>query len=162
MIRKILQLLIVALSAVLISGCQSSVRTTTSYTTSETECLGVELDGSQTVYAWGIGRAKNDAVEQAKKNAIRDVLFKGIRGGNGECNTRPLIAEVNAQERYESYFNRFFRDKGEYTRFVNFADSRRRTYEKQENKYQFKYGATIRVLRSELKEKLIADNILKQ
>ena len=43
------------------------------------ECLGVELDGSQTIKSWGMGTRKIDAIEQAKKNAVRDVLFKGIR-----------------------------------------------------------------------------------
>ncbi|GHT37232.1 hypothetical protein FACS189414_5480 [Bacteroidia bacterium] len=159
--RTIYRLFFVGLLAAGMSGCSTN-KTTSSYITTETECLGVELDGSQTLYAWGTGRSKNDAVEQAKKNAIRDVLFKGIRGGSQECNTRPLVAEVNAQERYESYFNQFFKDNGEYTRFVNMSDTRRRTYEKQENKYEFKYGATIRVLRSELRQKLLSDNILKQ
>ena len=36
----------------------------------ETECLGIEGDGSQTLRAWGTGRNRADAVEQAKKNAV--------------------------------------------------------------------------------------------
>ena len=47
----------------------------------ESECMGVELDGSQTLKAWGTGRNYSDACEQAKKNAVRDVLFKGIKNG---------------------------------------------------------------------------------
>ncbi|MCQ2265859.1 MAG: hypothetical protein MJZ46_07480 [Bacteroidales bacterium] len=68
------------------------------YYTPEIECLGVEEDGSQTLRSWGVGRNKQDAIEQAKKNAVKAVLFKGIQKGNGECNVRPLIYEVNAQE----------------------------------------------------------------
>ena len=33
-----------------------------------TECYGTELDGSLTLKAWGNGRHRWDAVEQAKKN----------------------------------------------------------------------------------------------
>ena len=47
----------------------------------ETQCLGVEEDGSQTLRTWGFGNKKKDAVEQAMKNAVRDVLFKGISRG---------------------------------------------------------------------------------
>ena len=45
----------------------------------ETECIGVEGDGSQTVKGWGSGRNREDAVEQSKKNGLSSVLFKGIR-----------------------------------------------------------------------------------
>ena len=37
--------------------------------TYDTECIGVEGDGSQTVKGWGSGRNREDAVEQAKKMA---------------------------------------------------------------------------------------------
>ena len=54
----------------------------------EPECLGVELDGSVTLRSWGTGRNRIDAVDQAKKNAVYHVLFKGIRKGNPECSPR--------------------------------------------------------------------------
>lgn len=42
-----------------------------------------------------------------KENAVRDVLFKGVVAGSRECSVRPLITEVNAQERYASYLTTF-------------------------------------------------------
>ena len=63
----------------------------------KTECAGVEGDGSQTLIAWGNGRNRFDAIEQAKKNAVRDVIFKGITDGKDECNNRPVLGEVNAR-----------------------------------------------------------------
>ena len=86
------------------AGC-SSKKSVSSYHSFESECLGVELDGSETLRAWGRGKNRTDAIEQAKKNAVRDVLFKGVVAGSRECSVRPLITEVNAQERYASYFN---------------------------------------------------------
>ena len=41
----------------------------------QTECISVEQDGSQTLRVWGKGRNRVDAVEQAKKNAVYEVLF---------------------------------------------------------------------------------------
>ena len=32
----------------------------------------------RTLRAWGRGKNRTDAIEQAKKNAVRDVLFKGV------------------------------------------------------------------------------------
>ena len=97
----------------------SSKKSVSSYHSFESECLGVELDGSETLRAWGRGKNRTDAIEQAKKNAVRDVLFKGVVAGSRECSVRPLITEVNAQERYASYFNDFFRDGGEYLKYVS-------------------------------------------
>ena len=51
-------------------------KSVSSYHSFESECLGVELDGSETLRAWGRGKNRTDAIEQAKKNAVRDVLFK--------------------------------------------------------------------------------------
>ena len=130
----------------------------------ETECMGVELDGSQTVKAWGKGKDRNDAVEQARKNAVRDVIFKGIRNGNDECNMKPLIVEVQAAEKYEDYFFEFFADGGKYAQFVSDVDESLFPKIKKDRRAQgseVSYGVIIRVLRQELKKQLIADNILK-
>ncbi len=131
----------------------------------EAECLGVELDGSQTLRVWGTGKNKKDAVEQAKKNAVRTVIFKGIRAGVAGCNTKPILFEVNAEEKYEDYFNAFFMDKGEYLKYVSMKDEKRtglftKDKEKEKGQHFVKYGITVRVLRSELKKRLEIDKIL--
>ncbi|MBQ3657977.1 MAG: hypothetical protein II956_14245 [Bacteroidales bacterium] len=131
------------------------------FTKYETECLGVEGDGSQTLRAWGTGRNRSDAVEQAKKNAVYDVLFKGIRAGSSECNQKPLIPEVNARERYEDYFDLFFADGGEYTKFVSVADEKLFSKDKSKNKNGAQFGVTVRVLRAELKAQLKSDGLIK-
>lgn len=149
------------LTLTLIYSCGSSPKTVGAHYSSETECLGAELDGSQTVRAWGTGRNKTDAVEQARKNAVRDVLFKGITKGTGDCYAKPLILEVNAQEKYEYYFNTFFQDGGAYKAYVSNEDTRSGSSVSSSTSTQVKYGVVVRVLRSELKERLIADQILK-
>lgn len=138
---------------------------TSAYYEYDAECLGVELDGSQTLRIWGVGRNKKDAVEQAKKNAVRVVLFKGIHSGLSGCNTNPVVFEVNAEEKYEDYFNVFFMDGGEYLKYVSMKDERRinlfkKDKEKEKSRHFVKYGITVRVLRSELKKRLTDDNIL--
>ena len=154
------KLIALALISVMLIACSPKKTVTASYTY-ETECLNRELDGSETLRAWGSGRNRSDAIEQAKKNAVRDVLFKGIRNGNGGCSTRPLITAVNAEEKYEDYFNSFFRDGGAYKNFVSMADTKFNSSRSESTGLQDKYGIVLRVLRSELKEKLIQDEILK-
>ncbi len=130
----------------------------------ETECLGVELDGSQTLKAWGNGRNRMDAVEQAKKNAVFAVIFQGINNGKELCENKPLITQPNAREINEDYFNVFFNDKGAYLAFVNLKDERLNTkiYRSRKSARQsITHGVVVRVLRSELKKKLINDGIIK-
>jgi uncharacterized protein YceK len=147
----------------ILSGCSSQKKIAGNYTY-KTECLGIELDGSQTVKAWGNGRNRFDAIEQAKKNAVRDVLFNGIIEGKSDCEKRPVVPEVNAQLKYETYFNKFLADGGEYKNYVSMKDEQlgqKGTRDQKGARESVTLGLVIRVLRLELKQKMIADGILK-
>lgn len=148
------------LSTVLLLLASCSSTKSTAYLTYETQCLGVELDGSQTLLAWGDGKNKADAEEQAKKNAVRDVIFRGINAGKSECTRSPLVNTPNAQQKYEDYFNRFFADGGEYKKYISMSDQKRGSGNKEHYKYGEKRSVTVRVLRSELKKRLQEDGIL--
>lgn len=156
---KNVYIIIVVSCIFVLTGCKST--STSSFVSYETTCLGVENDGSQTLRAWGTGRNRSDAVEQAKKNAVNDVIFKGIISGSEGCNMRPLVTEVNARERYEEYFDRFFMDGGEYKKYVSSEDEKNNSKVSQKNKIGAKYGVTVRVLRNELKSRLKNDGVIK-
>lgn len=130
------------------------------YARNSIRCLGVELDGSQTLRVLGYGRNRSDAKEQAMKNAVWAVIFDGIRDGVEGCNMRPLVTEVNARERYEDYFNIFFADNGAYKQYVSLRDTKVRSGGKAKDKVGYSYDLTIRVLRAELKARLRADNVI--
>lgn len=153
--KKILFILFAAFSLM-----SANVQAQTVYARSSIRCMGVELDGSQTLRVQGYGRNRSDAKEQAMKNAVRAVIFDGIRDGVEGCNMRPLVAEVNAQERYEDYFNIFFADNGEYKKYVSLRDTKTRSGGKSKDKLGYAYDLTIRVLRAELKARLKADNLI--
>lgn len=150
------------LIGILLLGACGPKKTVSSHYTSETECLGAELDGSQTLRAWGTGKNKSDAVEQARKNAVRDVIFNGVRKGTNDCSLKALLLEANAKEKYEDYFNTFFKDDGTYKLFVGNEDTPVRSDISSSNKSQDKYGVVVRVYRSKLKDRLINDGIIKQ
>lgn len=151
------------LFAFMITSCKTSTYARYDY---KSECLGTELDGSQTIKAWGKGRDWKDAADQAKKNAVRDVIFKGILDGQEGCSQKPLVTEVNAIEKYEAYFNKFFADGGEYKDFISLKDEKISNHiirkAKMRDKDNSVYSIVVRVKRSELKEKLINDGILKK
>ncbi len=153
---KKLVLIIIAALAITCAEAQ----TQPVYARSSIRCLGVELDGSQTLRVQGYGRNRSDAKEQAMKNAVWAVIFDGIRDGVEGCNMRPLVAEVNAKERYEDYFNIFFADNGAYKQYVSLQDTKKRSGGKVKDKLGYSYDLTIRVLRAELKARLKADNVI--
>jgi hypothetical protein len=145
------------------TSCSLS-RQTAGYYDFPTECLGSELDGSQTLLVFADGRNRSDAVEQAKKNAVREVLFKGIINGKSTCDPRPLVPEVNADRKYETYFGAFFADGGEYLKYVSLADERiynKITRDRSKGSKQIKNSVVVRVELLKLKEKLRTDQIIK-
>ncbi len=127
----------------------------------EPVCIGREQDGTLTLRVWGEGRNRSDAKEQARKNAVYEVLFNGVLKGNDGYNMRPIVAEVNARERYRDYFDIFFMDGGEYLKYVSLADKRFGSTKKIKGTNQVRYCMTIRVLIPELRTRMKEDGILK-
>ncbi len=109
-----------------------------------------------------IGMLTTEQFTQVQNISIgpRGEVFDGIREGVSGCNMRPLVTEVNARERYEDYFNVFFADGGEYKKYVTLRDTKKRSANKSKDKVGYSYEMTIRVLRSQLKARLKADNVI--
>ncbi len=126
------------------------------------ECLGTEGDGSQTLRVTGTGRNKRDAEEQAKKDAVMAVIFDGIRSGMSGCETRPILSEMDARDKYEEYFHTFFLDKGPYSEYVTMQDSRRGSKVKSKTMAFMNYRVTVRVYRNDIKRRLIKDGVIKK
>lgn len=84
---------------------------------SECSCIGSGNGGSIRITAYGFGKTNNLAVENAKKNAIQEVIFKGIKAGNAGCPSRPIVEDIN--KRQTTYFTDFFRENGNYLQFIN-------------------------------------------
>jgi len=127
----------------------------------ETECIGKEMDGSLTLRVWGTGRNRTDALEQAKKQAVYDVLFRGVAKGNTDYTMRPIMTEVNARERYQDYFDIFFMDRGEFLKYISMEDKRAgSTKVTKRNFRDVTVGVTVRVLVPQLRARLKADGLL--
>ncbi|MDB5127971.1 hypothetical protein [Mucilaginibacter sp.] len=141
------------------SGCTEQKRLNSSYTY-KTECLGVEFDGSQTVIAYSSKRNKEDAIEDAKKIALRDLLFSGLTEGKPNCDVKPILNEANAYASHEAYFIRFFAN--DYRSFAIFKEERpgqKAKNQKVKNVAQSN-GYVLKISRPALKQKMISDGIL--
>lgn len=143
-----------------IFGC-SQQREMPAYYNYKTECLGIGLDGSQTIIAYGYGMNGKEAIAQSLRNGMYDLLFKGIVSEKQECNLKPIVPEVNAKEKYEEYFNKFFASDGEYLKFIKDTSSKKwPTTVSQNGSPRIMYKTTFHILRLELRKKLIEENII--
>lgn len=127
--------------------------------TFDATCLGVEGDGSQRMRVWGQGKDCSQAIEQAKINAVETVLFQGIKA-DGPCATHPLVPQVNAREKHQEYFDRFFAHKGSYSRFVKEVPGGTASRVKAKGPSQEAYAINVVVDVPSLRLQLVKDHIL--
>jgi hypothetical protein len=92
---------------------------------SDTEKFQYEIEGvsngSQGTYlvrVWSYSSKTKLDVEISKKNAVHGVIFKGYAGTKDVRPQRPLIAAPGAEVEHADYFNLFFKDGGEYNKYV--------------------------------------------
>mgnify|MGYP004637206349 CR=1 FL=1 len=141
-------------------GC--GVKSSQAYYSYDSKIISSEKDGTYNIRACGRGRNAVVAYEEAKKQAVYDVVFNGVVSGNGQINSlRPLMTDMNAKEKYEDYFNAFFAEKGAYAQFASLKDRRILSSDWNRNKMQVLAQVSVTVDRAALKKKLIEDNILK-
>ena len=153
-------LFIAAIVLVVLSGCKSKEVTTTAFHNYTTECLGKSMDGSQTLRVWASGRNRADAIEQAKKKAVYDLVFTGIQAGNGECNSYPIVDEANARKKYEDYFDTFFADGGAFLKYVSIANQKKSAMQRFLGDGTQTFGIIVTVNRSALRQRFVSDNII--
>ena len=126
----------------------------------ETICIGSNPDGSQRVKGYGRAKTKAEAIEMAKKNALKDVIFKGIRGGSQGCEVKPVIFDPNMQETRSDYFNKFFGTGGDYAKFVSAETKDIPANEIKQAGADITIGVVMTVNRATLKQKFIDDKLL--
>lgn len=149
-----------SISMSLLFGCKPFSTSVAGNYNYKTECLDNKLNGTIVLKAWGKGDNKNEAISQAKKNALEAILFQGILDGKPNCDTKPLVTEVNAYEKNKAYFDDFFSDKGIYLNFID-ADTSEKNAVIIPSANKTTIGIVITVLQSNLKEKLVQDQIIK-
>ena len=153
--------LFIAVIAVLImAGCKSKEPTTAAFHSYTSECLGKSMDGKQTLRVWASGSNRANAIEQAKKKAVYDIVFNGIQAGSGECNAYPIVDEANARKKYEDYFDLFFADGGAYKDYVSMTSQKKSAMQRHMGDGTETFGIIVTVNRSALRQRLVSDNII--
>lgn len=160
--KKTIQLTTVLLLALFVSVNAQSRKELKAYYGSqynvEIQTLGVGNDGTKLFKVWGYGKKVDEAVIEAKRNAISAAIFKGIPAGGGASPTPPLTTEVDAETKHQAFFDEFFQNGGKYLQYVNLSnDATPSGADKIEMKKGFKVGVAVSInhvaLRKYLEEK---------
>lgn len=158
--KKIVAILWIAVVAIVVAGCGPTK--SQAYYDYASKMIAAHGDGSFTIRAWGRSRNATMSYEAAQKQALEDVLFKGVKAQSSNLtDLKPLVMEVNGRERHEEYFNAFFSDEKVWGAFVSMKDRRTMTSRYQRTDAQTLAQVTVLVYRSELQKKLQNDGILK-
>ncbi len=88
----------------------------------ELEAMGTGVQGTYLVKVWSYSKKPQVAIEQAKKNAVHGIIFKGFTGKPGVPGQRALANNSNLEEEKAEFFDPFFDDGGKYMKFVSITN----------------------------------------
>lgn len=89
----------------------------------EIEAVGTGVQGTYLVKVWSYSKKPNVAIDQATKNAVHGIIFKGFAGKQGVPSQKPLTTNVNLEEEKADFFKPFFSTGGKYMKFVNVTNN---------------------------------------
>ena len=84
----------------------------------EMEGVKQGVQGSYLVKVWSYSKKPEVAIEQAKKNAVHGVIFRGF---TGTAHQKPITNNVNLENEQEAFFKEFFKAGGRYMKYVNLS-----------------------------------------
>lgn len=126
----------------------------------ELECVGIGVQSSYLVKVWSYSKNAKVAVEQAKKNAVHGIVFKGFAGSGQKCPSQKALApQVGVEEQQKEYFSKFFKDGGDYMKYVSVSGDAVPDVVKVGKEY--KIGIVVSVLKDPLRKDLEAAGVIK-
>ncbi len=129
----------------------------------EIEAVNVGVQGTYLIKAWTYSKKPDVAIEQAKKNAVHGIIFKGFAGKRGIPGQKPLVSNVNLEEEKVDFFKPFFKDGGKYMKFVTISnDGNIGAGDRLKIGKEYKIGVLVSVNISELRKDLEEAGIVKR
>lgn len=129
----------------------------------EVTTIGVGQDGTKALKVWGYGKNVDQAIVQAKKNAVAAAIFRGYPGSASANATPALMKDPNAEENNLDYFEKFFETGGKYLRFVNLTtDGVPAGQDRLKVKGGYKVAIYVQVMYDNLRRQLEEDGIVKK
>lgn len=129
----------------------------------EIEAVGTGTQGTYQIKVWSFSKKAKVAKEQAKKNAVHGVIFKGFAGKDRVPGQNPLARNPNLEQEQDRFFKEFFADGGKYQKFVTLTnDGAVGLGDLQKvSKREYKVGVVVSVNVAALRKDLEAAGIIK-
>jgi len=88
----------------------------------EIEPVAIGTKGSYLIKVWSYSKDQSAAIEQAKKNAVHGVIFRGFAGMNGVARQPAMTNNPNLENEKKEFFDPFFAKGGKYMKFVSITN----------------------------------------
>lgn len=132
----------------------------------EIEVENVGLQGACNVKVWSFSKNPAVATEQAKKNAVHGMIFKGVADKAGIKGKKPLVADVTMEEKHAEFFKNFFAEGGEYMKYVAYTTSGQvgagDVMKVSKKSREYKVGVVVTVQYDQLRKRLEQEGIVKK
>lgn len=122
----------------------------------EVSCEAVGARGNQIVQIYSIARNEEEALREARRNAVRAIVFRGVQ--TAVCDVPPLLRPEGFSGEADTYFDGFFREGGAYLSYVTFAGDEVESQVRVGR--QVKVGTTVVVQRERLRRDLESAGII--
>ena len=128
------------------------------------EIEGVQqgVPGTYLIKVWSYSKKPDVAIDQAKKNAVHGIIFRGYAGTGRVSGQSPLTNNPNIEEEKADFFDAFFADGGKYMKFVSLTnDGAVAAEDRMKVGKEYKIGVLISVRKEELRKDLENAGIIK-
>lgn len=160
--KKVLLLLFLVSTISMVGQARKKADEDTKEWRYEIQCAGVGHDGTYLVKVWSYSKKGNVAIEQAKKNAVHGVIFKGFTGGDGCTSQKALASNPNIEAEKKEFFDLFFEDGGKYMKYVSVStDGQISADDRKKVGKEFKVGIVISVMKDALRKDLESAGVIK-
>lgn len=128
----------------------------------EIEAVQTGVQGTYLIKVWSYSKKPEVAIDQAKKNAVHGIIFRGFAGTSTVPGKLPLANNVNLEEEKSDFFTPFFSEGGKYLKFVSLTnDGAVEAGDRMKVGKEFKIGVVVAVNVSELRKDLENGGIIK-
>lgn len=159
--KKIVSMLLCVSVLFLIAGCGSGkklAKTDAGKFQYELEGVSNGTQGSYLVKVWSYSGTKKTNIENCKKNAVHGIIFKGYAGSDNVRPQYPLAREAGVESMHADFFEKFFADGGEYSKYVTVTIGSQE-FVKVGRKY--KVGLVVSVAKDQLRKALESAGVVK-
>ena len=126
----------------------------------EVQFLRTGLQGTELFKVFAYGRNDRQCIENAKMDAVKALLFKGIPGSGLQ---KPLVADLSEMNEHKDYFKSFFKDNGPYLNYVSVSnDGSINENDRFKVGNKLKIGIIVSVNKASLRNELESAGIIKR